>query len=133
MCRIVILACCFIGFCSLCHSQDKKLLSWTDEICRSLEAGSDLKEYSAEPIDEGVIVNFYLVEQCKLVSVSDSTFKVEIDHGKGVFCTLLTFRYQKRKKNYFLSFSEVKTTKIEILNKERKIQDPWINSVQLCD
>lgn len=117
----------------LCQAQDKKLLAWTHDLCRSLEAGSNLQEYSAEPIDEDVIVNFYLVKQCKLVSLSDSTFKVEIDHGKGSFCTLLTFSYIKRKKQYFLRFSEVQTTTIAIINKEKKFQDPWIKSVRLCD
>lgn len=128
-----ILICIWLTLNLNSQAQDKKLLAWTNELCRSLEAGSNLQEYSAEPIDEDVIVNFYLVEQCKLVSLSDSTLKVEIDHGKGSFCTLLTFSYIKRKKQYFLRFSEVKSTTIAIINKEKKFQDPWIKSVRLCD
>ncbi len=112
-------------------SENKSIDNWIKEIVNDMIEMNDLDKYSAEEISPDFSVNFIIVESVKDIFITDNKISMLVNHGKGTYCTEITFLYLKKKGNFYLVFTKPET-KIT-LGKERKWVNPWIDKKNICN
>lgn len=101
-----------------------------DQFCADLMEFEDVGKYSHVPIANDVLVNFISVFRYELEELTDSTFTIAVDPGKGEFCNHVTYKYVKIDKNYFLVFDDIEMS--YSLGVESKMVNPWLNIKNNC-
>ncbi|WP_178987719.1 hypothetical protein [Winogradskyella schleiferi] len=112
-------------------SQNKSVENWVQDIVADMIEMNDLDRYSSEELSPDVNVNFILVESVKDIDIKGSTITMLVNHGKGTYCTKLTFNYIEKNGNFHLVFSKPET-KIT-LGKETTWITPWIAKTNICN
>ena len=106
-------------------AQNSHLIEWISEIEQSILAMESLSAYSSKEVEDDVKVDMILADRVKVEEVTDSTFSILVDHGKGVFCTKLLFQYTEINTNdYRLVFSDLRER--DMMGTTVKVIDPWI-------
>ncbi|WP_299224703.1 hypothetical protein [uncultured Psychroserpens sp.] len=123
----------FILLCvSTVSNQKKPIDKWVQSVIDDLVEMNDLEKYSNVEIPSDVNINFIAIESVKDVTIVDDTINMLVDHGKGKYCTKLTFKYIEKNNRFYLKFSEV-ITRMTPLDTERKYINPWVSRSKVCD
>lgn len=115
------------------HAQiDEKIIRQsTDEFMEAMTAWADLKPFiSIDFLKEKNVgdkkINLFMVDKYTIVKIENALATVEIDHGKGQFCTRIA-----------LAFVKDSDDQVRILppdaTADEKIIDPWKTRERLCD
>lgn len=121
----------FLVISSSVTSQNERLDSWIKEIVNDMIEMNDLEKYSSEELSPDLNVNFIFVESVKNISINDTIITFLINHGKGNYCTKLTFEYLEKNENYYLVFATPKTK--TTFGKETQWVTPWIKKENICN
>lgn len=111
-------------------AQNEELTMWIDQIGEDLIQLEDIDKYSHNPIEDHVMVDFIFVNRYQIEEVTDSTFTIFVDPGKGEFCSHVTFKYIKDGEGYYLVFNEVETKMF--LGTEKETVTPWTKIINDC-
>lgn len=112
-------------------AQKESIDNWIQAIVEDMVEMNDLDKYSSKQLSQVLHVDFIMVESVKNVAIKGNNISMMVNHGRGTFCTKLTFKYVEKSGNYYLVFSEPET-KIT-LGKERQWVTPWIKKENVCD
>ncbi|MFZ6053296.1 hypothetical protein [Halocola ammonii] len=120
----------FLIFVNLAYGQEDAKEQFVSQVCESLINMEGLSRYSNRTIADDVTVNSVLADKVKVDEISENTFSISVDHGKGKFCTVLKFEYTKVDDSYYLVFPPVRSE--EVFGSETKFVDPWTQRESDC-
>jgi hypothetical protein len=113
------------------QAQDEKAVrAATDEFMTAMKNWEDLEPYISTAFMEtaGVKkVNMFMVDKYQITKIDKTSATVEIDHGKGKFCTRLVLELVTDK-----SDGKVRIKPTD-LTADSKMIDPWKSKEKLCE
>jgi hypothetical protein len=113
------------------YSQNNSLYDWAIKLSEDLVEMNNLSSYSLVELPTDVKIDAIYVDKIKLISINQGLITFEVDHGKGIYCSLVSFRFEEINNNYFLIFSDITTE--NILGKEIRYVRPWVSKENICD
>lgn len=113
------------------QAQDEKAVrAATDEFMNAMKNWEDLEPYISTAFMEtagGKKVNMFMVDKYQITKIDNTSATVEIDHGKGKFCTRLVLEFVTDK-----SDGKVRIKPAD-LTADSKMIDPWKSKEKLCE
>lgn len=113
------------------HAQDEKAIrAATDEFMTAMKNWEDLEPYISAAFMETAgnkKVNMFMVDKYQIVKVDKTLATVDIDHGKGKFCTRLVLEFVTDK-----SDGKVRIKPAD-LTADSKMIEPWKAREKLCE
>lgn len=113
------------------HAQDEKAVrAATDEFMTAMKNWDDLEPYISTAFLESAgdkKVDQLMVERYQIVKIDKTLATVEIDHGKGKFCTRLVLEFVIDK-----SDGKVRVKPGDLTAGDTMI-DPWRSKEKLCE
>jgi hypothetical protein len=113
------------------HAQDEKAVrTATDEFMNAMKNWQDLESYISTAFMETAgnkKVNMFMVDKYQIVKVDKTLATVDIDHGKGKFCTRLVLEFVTDK-----SDGKVRIKPAD-LTADSKMIEPWKAREKLCE
>lgn len=113
------------------HAQDEKAIrAATDEFITAMKNWEDLEPYISTAFMETAgnkKVNMFMVDKYQIVKVDKTLATVDIDHGKGKFCTRLVLEFVADK-----SDGKVRIKPAD-LTADSKMIEPWKAREKLCE
>jgi len=101
------------------------------KLVQDLKEYNDLRLYSHKAIPNEVSVNLIWVEEVKNLKVKGNTISMLVDHGKGKFCTSVSFEFTQVDGKYYLVFPEPYES--ELLGKDKTWVNPWVEKNTDCE
>jgi hypothetical protein len=113
------------------RAQDEKAVrAVTDEFMNAMKNWEDLEPYISTAFMEtagGKKVNMFMVDKYQITKIDNTSATVEIDHGKGKFCTRLVLEF-------IIDMSDGKVRiKPADLTADSKMIEPWKAREKLCE
>jgi hypothetical protein len=113
------------------RAQDEKAVrTATDEFMTAMKNWEDLEPYISTAFMEtagGKKVNMFMVDKYQITKIDNTSATVEIDHGKGKFCTRLVLEF-------IIDMSDGKVRiKPADLTADSKMIEPWKAREKLCE
>lgn len=113
------------------RAQDEKAVrAVTDEFMNAMKNWEDLEPYISTAFMEtagGKKVNMFMVDKYEITKIDNTSATVEIDHGKGKFCTRLVLEFVTDK-----SDGKVRIKPAD-LTADSKMIEPWKAREKLCE
>jgi phage terminase large subunit-like protein len=120
----------FVFSLALQAQDEKAVRKATDEFMTAMKNWEDLEPYISTAFMEtarGKKVNMFMVDKYQITKIDKALATVEIDHGKGKFCTRLVLEFVTDK-----SDGKVRIKPAD-LTADSKMIEPWKAREKLCE
>ncbi|MFD1001735.1 hypothetical protein ACFQ21_20565 [Ohtaekwangia kribbensis] len=120
----------FVFSLALQAQDEKAVRKATDEFMTAMKNWEDLEPYISTAFMEtarGKKVNMFMVDKYQITKIDKALATVEIDHGKGKFCTRLVLEFVTDK-----SDGKVRIKPAD-LTTDSKMIEPWKAREKLCE